>query len=65
MIPAFFVLAALVFAGRSQVDTAVENHLWGSRLPYEVQFPDLHKELRVETLGGGERTIVIESKSHR
>ena len=62
MIPAFFVLAALVFSVRTF--PVVENRLNGSRLPYEVQLPDLHKELRIETLGG-ERTIVIENKSRR
>ena len=66
MIPAFFVLAALLFTVRSrQVGPVVETHISGTSLPYEVQFPDLHKELRIETLGGGERTIVIESKSRR
>lgn len=66
MIPAFFVLAALLFTvGYRQTATEVEPHISGRSLPYEVQFPDLHKELRIETLGGGERTIVIESKSRR
>ena len=62
MIPAFFVLAALVFTVRT--GPVVEYRLNGSHLPYEVQLPDLHKELRIETLGG-ERTIVIENKSRR
>jgi hypothetical protein len=62
MLPAFLVLAAVGYKVRTS--RVVEGHLSGSLGSYEVPMPDLHKQVRIETLGA-ERTIVIESKSRR
>lgn len=64
MIPAFFMFAALMLV-RTHVSTAEVHRQADDRDRAQSMANDLQKEVRVETLNGGQRTVIIESQSHR
>ena len=69
MIPAFFVFAIFAFTARTHHNSPAQATIYESHrdsgLPYEVEMPDLHKEVRIETLEGGHKTVIIENTSRR
>jgi len=61
---AFAFLLPLFALTKVRVKTTVNSERSARNLPHEVTLPDLHKEIRIDTLGGS-RTIILEHTSHQ